>query len=73
MTWAQRLKRVFNIDIETCSECGRDVRIIASIEDPAVINQILAHLDEKAATVATARLPECRAPPATGPPVGLLV
>jgi len=22
MTWAQRLKRVFNIDIETCSECG---------------------------------------------------
>jgi hypothetical protein len=23
MTWAQRLKRVFDIDIETCSECGR--------------------------------------------------
>jgi len=22
MTWAQRLKRVFNIDIETCRECG---------------------------------------------------
>jgi hypothetical protein len=22
MTWAQRLKRVFNIGIETCSECG---------------------------------------------------
>ena len=35
MTWAQRLKRVFNIDIETCSECGGDVRVIASIEDPA--------------------------------------
>jgi hypothetical protein len=33
------------------------------IEDPAVINQILAHLAEKAAT---ALLPECRAPPATG-------
>ncbi len=32
--WAKRLKRVFNIDIETCSECGGDVRIIASIEDP---------------------------------------
>ena len=31
MTWAQRLKRVFNIDIETCSKCGGDVRIIASI------------------------------------------
>ncbi len=38
VTWAQRLKRVFNIDIETCSECGGDVRIIANIEDPAVIN-----------------------------------
>jgi hypothetical protein len=42
--------------------CGGDVRIIASIEDPAVINKILAHLDEKAATT---RLPPCRAPPVT--------
>ena len=31
MTWARRLKRVFNIDIETCSESGGDIRIIASI------------------------------------------
>ena len=31
MTLAKRLKRVFNIDIETCSECGGDVRLIASI------------------------------------------
>jgi hypothetical protein len=31
MTWAQRLKRIFNIDITSCSECGSDVRIIASI------------------------------------------
>lgn len=27
MTWAQRLKRVFDIDIETYSECGGDIRI----------------------------------------------
>jgi len=33
MTWAKRLKRVFDIDIETCSECGGDVRIVASIAD----------------------------------------
>ena len=68
MTWAQRLKRVFNIDIETCSECGGAVKIIASIEDPAVINKILTHLDKKAATAlssGTALLPQCRAPPAT--------
>jgi hypothetical protein len=31
MTWARRLKRVFDTDIETCSECKGDVRIIASI------------------------------------------
>jgi hypothetical protein len=51
---------------ETCSECGGAVKIIASIEDPAVINKILTHLDKKAATAGTALLPQCRAPPATG-------
>ena len=35
MTWAQRLKRVFGIDIETCPVCGGAMRIIACIEDPA--------------------------------------
>ena len=63
MTWAQRLKRVFDIDIETCSECGGDVNIIASIEDPAVIHKILAHLDDNATSAATAWLPDCRASP----------
>jgi hypothetical protein len=29
MTWAQRLKRVFHIDIETCRECGGTVKVIA--------------------------------------------
>jgi rRNA maturation protein Nop10 len=66
MTWAQRLKRVFNIDIETCSACGGDVKIIACIEDPAVIKKILAHLDEKALSASPGRLPECRAPPGAG-------
>ena len=27
--WAQRLKRVFNIDIETCSACGGTVKVAA--------------------------------------------
>ena len=30
MSWAQRLKRVFGIDIETCPACGGAMRIIAS-------------------------------------------
>ena len=63
MSWAQRLKRVFNIDIETCSACGGAVRIIACIEDPKVIAKILTHLDAQAAEPQTARLPPCRAPP----------
>ena len=29
MTWAQRLKRVFGIDVETCPACGGAVRIAA--------------------------------------------
>jgi hypothetical protein len=71
MTWAKRLKRVFNIDIEMCSECAGDVSIIANIEDPAVIRKILAHLDDNATSAASGLLPECRAPP--GPPMGLFV
>ena len=40
--------RVFDIDIETCSQCGGEVKIIAGIEDPVVIRKTLAHLDKKA-------------------------
>jgi hypothetical protein len=42
------------------------IKVIASIEDPAVIQKILAHLDKKAASVATGMVPQCRAPPPTG-------
>lgn len=63
MTWAQRLKRVFSIDIDTCSRCGGAVRIIASIEDPAVIKQILAHLDQQSGQPPPAVTHPVRAPP----------
>ena len=56
-TWAQRLKRVFNIDIETCEKCQGPVRIIASVEDSAVIRQILEHLRKKDAEDSQAQLP----------------
>ena len=42
--WAQRLKRVFKIDIETCD--GK-MKIVAAIEDPAVIKRLLAPLDNR--------------------------
>ena len=44
MTWARRLKRVFGIDIEVCSECGGKLKVISSIEEPEVIKKILTHL-----------------------------
>ncbi len=66
MTWVQRLKRVFNIDIEVCEECGGAVKVIACIEDPVIIKKILAYLSEKTASVGTDLLPEVRAPPQSG-------
>jgi hypothetical protein len=63
MTWAQRLKRVFNIDITTCQDCGGAMKVIACIEDPDVIQKILTHLQLNTETTASRALPEPRAPP----------
>ena len=41
---ARLLKRVFDIDLEHCPQCGGDLKIIAAIEEPAVIVRILTHL-----------------------------
>lgn len=56
MSWAQRLKRDFGVDIETCPACGEVVRIIACLDDPVVIEKILAHLDAKALVPEAIRL-----------------
>lgn len=47
MSWAERLKRVFSIDITTCQHCQGNVRIIASIKDKSVIDKILSHINKK--------------------------
>ena len=44
MSWAQLLKRAFQIDIETCSHCGGKTKIIAAILQPNAIREILGHL-----------------------------
>ncbi len=44
MSWARLLKRVFDIDVEHWQHCGGNLKIIAAIEDPAVIVAILTHL-----------------------------
>ena len=47
MSWAMRLKRIFNIDVTVCRHCQGSMRIIACIEDRQVINKILAHINRK--------------------------
>ena len=58
--WAKMLKRVFDIDIQTCLKCGGQIKIISSIQDPQVIKRILIHLGENH------RTPELASP--RGPP-----
>jgi len=44
MSWACLLKRVLDIDVQHCPNCGEPLKIIAAIVDPALINKILTHL-----------------------------
>jgi len=59
------------IENDICSECGGDVRIIASIEDPVAIRMILAHLNKKMTLAKISLLPDCRVSPS--PLMDLLV
>jgi putative transposase len=63
MTGAQRLKRVFLIDVTVCEHCGGAVKIIACIEDKVTVRKILAHVERAAS-------PPGQLPPARGPPGG---
>ena len=51
------------IDILTCEHCGGAVKVIASIEDPAVIKQILEHLERRAAPATPVFRPFACGPP----------
>ena len=64
MSWAQRLKRVFKLDLESCEGCGGQVRVIACLEDPLVIAKILSHLERQPQPSVTTVPPL----PARGPP-----
>ena len=48
MSWAQRLKRVFQLDVTRCDNFGGKVRLISCIEDEATIYRILDHLERRA-------------------------
>ena len=42
--WAKLLKRVFDLDLEHCPNCGGELKIIAAILEQPVIEKILTHL-----------------------------
>ena len=44
MTWMQRLRRVYDIDVSVCPECGGRLKVLAVITEPQVITSILAHM-----------------------------
>lgn len=61
--WADLMRRAFEIDVLACPRCGGRMRLVATIEDPRVIRQILARLG------LPAEVPPPRPPPAR--PAGL--
>jgi hypothetical protein len=67
LSWVERLKRVFKLDLEHCPRCGGTLHLIAAIDDPAVIERILAHLERRVSPGAS------RAPPSSERPVQLLL
>ena len=58
MSSMARLQRVWGIDISRCPQCGGEVRVIATVTEPAVIARILEHLYRR----------EHEAPQPRGPP-----
>ena len=43
-TWAALMRRAFDLDVLRCPRCAGRMELIATIDDPAVIHRILAHL-----------------------------
>ena len=54
------LKRVFAIDIQICSKCEGQIKIISAIHNQQVIKRILIHIGE------SSKVPELSPP--RGPP-----
>lgn len=44
ISWARLLKRVFDVDLSKCPDCGDDTRVIAAVLLPSSIKKILRHL-----------------------------
>jgi hypothetical protein len=59
-SWARLLRRIYEVDPLVCPRCGEELKVVAVITDPVVVDRILAHRRTK-----KIRSPfEPRAPPA---------
>jgi len=73
LNWAQRLKRVFSIDVEIFSECSGAVKVIACIEDQSVIEKILSYRKrQKFSQSSNSYKSQTSLPDERGPPDGWL-
>ena len=59
-TWASLMARTFGLDVLACPRCGGRLRLVALIEEAAVIDRILRHLGLPTETPAPC---PARAPP----------
>ena len=48
LEWAVMMKRTFGFAVLRCPRCSRQMRVIATITEPAVVRQILDHLRVRA-------------------------
>jgi len=55
--WADLTRRAFDIDVLACLRCGGRLRLIATVEDPAAIRDILGALAEPEGLVGRAPPP----------------
>ena len=62
--WAALMRRVFDLDALACPRCGGRLRVIALVQDPAVVRTILAHIGGARSTEAPGPAPP--APAAIG-------
>ncbi len=46
-SWAQLLKRIYEVDPLVCPSCGSEMKVIAIIIDHAVVDKILRHLKRR--------------------------
>ncbi len=57
--WARLIRKVFEVDPLICARCGGEMKVIAVLTEPKVVDRIVRHLQEKAESE--------RAPPGAAP------